>query len=205
MAVDRRKLSKACLCLAVAGQLHESYTRPRSSARKQVVVEHQINEEILALGADALLARHKGKAFVQFQQKGLQLVHQSLFSSNLPASGSPGNSSITGSRTKARGDCGRAARLSCASASTATQAFVIQHANLSLQRPRTPVLCCCLRHVPGARLGRIHPQQQAGSASSSIRDAVRRILEKPENPAHVAQIRGIKALAGLPGQSQPQA
>jgi len=46
---------------------------------EQVVVKNEIDVEILALGADALLPGDEGKTFAQFEQEGLKIRDEGVF------------------------------------------------------------------------------------------------------------------------------
>ncbi|MNP06322.1 hypothetical protein D3C76_982990 [compost metagenome] len=48
-------------------------------ALEQVVVEHQIDVEVFAVGTDALLAGNECEALSQLQQEALQLFDKRLF------------------------------------------------------------------------------------------------------------------------------
>ena len=137
---------------------------------EQIVIKHQINVEIAALGADALLAADKGEALAQLQQKALQLRHQRLF--QIAFQQRPGMRQAKEfqqhriahelARVVAeRLQLGARFLFDCGAVLAGQQALVIQRADLPLERARTPVLHGRLVHIPLACAVAIDPQEHA--------------------------------------------
>src|SRR5690554_1818050 len=172
------------------------------------VIEHQVDVEILIIGADALLPADKSESFAQLEQECLKIVDQPSFkvSFQVPFTGQVKEIQhvrvaqvVSGVllRQWPRLDLGLLVHRR--PILTADQPFVIQGANLPFQRPAAPVLAGCLGHVPLPGLGALDPEQNAVVRPTQFGTQCVSFWERLIEPTHIAKVGNVEAFSKLFG------